>query len=124
MREHVFPSWDCHENINGGVLSIKILKDYLPSFLQKLIFNLLGEILLKPEHKNLTQCINGISTSPKKHFCIVKIWISNNTLNNKSFFNIPENYHGDIIYKSNRDNITNENIRLTNIFNHKIDIET
>lgn len=69
---------------------------------------MLGEKLLLDKYKNLTQCINGISTSPKKHFYIVKIWVSDNTLNNKFFFNIPNKYHGDIIYKSNRDNITNE----------------
>lgn len=120
MREHVFPCWDCPENINGGILSIKVLKDDLTDFLKILVYQLIGEILLKNEYKEFTHCINGISTSPKKHFCIVKIWVSDSKLYDKKFFDIPLQYHGDILYKSNRDNITNENIRLMNILNNKI----
>lgn len=112
MREHVFPSWDSPENINGGTLNIKVLKESLADFFQELTFNLLGETLLGEKFRNKIYLINGISTSPKKHFCIVKIWISNNDLSDKKYFDISHMYHGDIIYKSNRENITNENTRI------------
>jgi len=105
MREHVFPCWDDEFNIHGGCLSIKVLKEKLPTYWETLSRRLLGETLLRPEHKDKWDIVNGISTSPKRFFCIVKIWLKSNELNDKSFFNLPNNYHGDIIYKENMDNI-------------------
>lgn len=113
MREHVFPSWDDPENIKGGCLSIKVLKDDLSKFWQDLCIKLLGECLLVEDKReeNWTK-INGISTSPKKHFCIIKIWISDDELSKKEFFNLMSDYHGDIIYKRNMDNINNDSNKV------------
>ena len=110
MREYVFPMWDDKENINGGCLSIKVLKDNIESYWQDLSIKILGETLLKENARDKWDIINGISTSPKKHFCIIKIWLKDETLNHKDFFNLLPSY-GDIIYKSNRENITNDNIK-------------
>ena len=48
--------------------------------------------------------INGISISPKKNFCIIKIWLKNkdifNNENVKEYFNIPDEYTGDLIFKN------------------------
>lgn len=105
MREYVFPMWDAQENIDGGCLSIKVLKDNMADFWRDLTIKVLGENLIKPEYIKHWNLLNGISTSPKKHFCIIKIWLKDNTLNSKDFFNLKETYYGDILYKSNRDNI-------------------
>lgn len=105
MREYVFPCWDDINNINGGCLSIKILKDQLAEFWEDLCIKLLGETLLKENKRHLWNIINGISSSPKKHFCIIKIWLKNDSLANKDFFNVLPKYYGDILYKSNRENI-------------------
>ena len=105
MREYVFPCWDDANNINGGCLSIKILKEHVPDFWQELIIRMLGETLLKEEYKQHWNLINGASVSPKKHFCIIKIWLKDGLLSEKDFFNIPKNYYGDILYKSNLENI-------------------
>ena len=106
MRESIFPTWDSPENINGGCLSIKVLKENIIDFWQDLCVKLLCEKLLSKEK---TQFVNGISTSPKKHFCIIKIWLSEFV--DKSCFDILPKYYGDIIYKLNMDNIANDNIR-------------
>jgi hypothetical protein len=108
MREYVFPMWDSEENINGGCLSIKILKENMQIFWEDLIMKLLGETLLFPEHRDKWNCINGISTSPKKHFCIIKIWLKDDILNTKEYFDILQNYYGDILFKLNRENISND----------------
>lgn len=105
MREYVFPMWDAEENIEGGCLSIKVLKENMADFWRDLTIKVLGENLIKPEYIKHWNLLNGISTSPKKHFCIIKIWLKDNTLNNKDFFNLKETYYGDILYKSNRENI-------------------
>lgn len=109
MRDGVFPCWDDPSNINGGCLSIKILKDDVYPFWEDLCIKILGETLLKNEFRDKWNVINGISTSPKKHFCIVKIWLRDNSLADKNKFDIFQSYYGDIIYKSNIDNIHNDN---------------
>jgi hypothetical protein len=105
MREYVFPCWDDANNIDGGCLSIKILKEQLPAFWDDLCIKLLGETLLKENMRHHWNLVNGISTSPKKHFCIIKIWLRDEVLASKEHFNLLSNYHGDIFYKSNRENI-------------------
>lgn len=101
MRDHIFPKWNDPENKNGGFLSIKILKDKVPSFFEKIIVDLINETLLKPEFFHLSGNINGVSISPKKHFCIIKVWVKNFELNDSNFFNIAKDYHGSILFKTN-----------------------
>lgn len=103
MREHIFPKWNDNENKNGGFLSIKILKNKMRDFCNELFINLINENLLITDNNdvNTWTIINGISVSPKKHFCIVKIWLKTNEYTNPKFFNIPKEYHGEIIYKDN-----------------------
>lgn len=106
MREHVFPCWDDQTNIEGGCLSIKVLKQDLKQFWEHFAIRALGECLFK-DHE-LSVNINGISTSPKKHFCIIKIWLKTNDHNTRDYFDFPETYQGEILYKSNKDNISNQ----------------
>lgn len=115
MREYVFPCWDDPNNINGGCLSIKILKENLADFWEDLCMKLLGETLLLQKYNHHWNLLNGISTSPKKHFCIIKIWIKDETLAHKKYFDIPEKYYGDILYKSNLDNIHTDSAAVKHI---------
>lgn len=108
MREHIFPCWDDPYNINGGCLSIKVLKENMKVFWEDICVKLLGETILVDDAKEHWSKICGVSTSPKKHFCIIKIWLSDDTLADKSFFNLLPIYYGDLIYKSNRENIIND----------------
>ena len=111
MRDGIFPSWDASPNINGGCLSIKVLKDNLPEFWEDLMIRVLGETVVKDANRQDSwSCVNGLSTSPKKHFCIIKIWLKDKTLNNKNFFNLLPKYHGDVMFKSNMEYITAENL--------------
>ena len=112
MREHVFPYWDDPANLKGGCFSIKVLKDDMAVYWEDLCIKLLGETLIRDADK--WDLINGISTSPKKHFCIVKIWVRNLDLADqdaKQCFDILPNHHGDILFKSNIDNISNDAVK-------------
>lgn len=101
MREYIFPKWNDIENKNGGFLSIKLLKEKVPSFFENICMNLINETLLKPEYYQHADKINGISISPKKHFCIIKVWLKCCDLNDNNYFNIPKDYHGSILFKTN-----------------------
>lgn len=109
MREHVFPCWDDEYNINGGCISIKVLKESVVEFWESLCIRVLGENLLDDSHEAEWDKINGISTSPKRYFCIIKIWLKDNTLNDKKFFKLLNKYYGDVIYRDNMDNIQRNN---------------
>ena len=114
MRDGIFPAWDASQNINGGCLSIKVLKEHMADFWEDLCVKMLGETVVKEPYRNASwSLINGISTSPKKNFCIVKIWVKDKSLSSKDFLSILPKYHGDIIFKSNLEMITNENIART-----------
>jgi hypothetical protein len=102
MRDHIFPKWNDQENKNGGFLSIKILKEKANSFTENILMNLVNESLLKKEHQDeYWDHVNGVSISPKKNFCILKVWLKNCDVQDYNYFDIEEEYHGDIIFKTN-----------------------
>ena len=47
MREHIFPCWDDPNNINGGCLSIKVLKENMKVFWEDICIKMMGESLAK-----------------------------------------------------------------------------
>lgn len=101
MREHIFPTWDDPLNKDGSFLSFKVVKDKIQEFSELILIRLLGETLLIDQQQKKWDIINGISFSPKKNFCIVKIWFRNKELKDKRFFNLPTSYQGDVIFKDN-----------------------
>ena len=73
MRKGIQPIWEDEKNINGGCFSYKINNRNIANSWKNLSYALLGETLTT---KNLSEYINGITISPKKNFCIIKIWLS------------------------------------------------
>ena len=78
MRKGIKPTWEDEKNRNGGCFSYKINNRNVTYSWKNLSYVLLGETLTTQE---LSKYINGITISPKKNFCIVKVWLStcNNT---------------------------------------------
>lgn len=105
MKTECFPSWDDESNRNGGVLCIKVLKSNLHEYWEKLAVAMLGETLLKDEYRADFDEVNGISLSPKRTFAICKIWLRSDKYNDAKYFNIPEGQYGEVLYKSNVENI-------------------
>lgn len=112
MRDYVFPCWDDPSNLEGGCLSIKVLKDNVSEFWDDICMKMLGETLLKEEHRDKWNLVNGVSISPKKHFCIVKLWVKDSMFDCKSYFDILTTYYGDILFKLNKDNIQNDSSKV------------
>ena len=74
MRREILPMWEDENNIAGGSVSYKINNKNVYHIWKKLSYALIGEVLgATPE---IQQKINGLSISPKKNFCIIKIWFS------------------------------------------------
>ena len=75
MRDGIKPMWEDPKNKKGGCFSYKINNKNVSSVWKNLSYSLVGESLT--EDVNVRPCINGITISPKKNFCIVKIWLAN-----------------------------------------------
>ena len=103
FREYVFPLWDDPLNMDGGALSMKVLKTDAYTCWEDLTVRLVSENLLKEKNLELSETINGLSLSPKKTFCIIKIWLKDNQLANPEKFNVLDKYHGKIMYKKHTD---------------------
>jgi len=78
MKEGITPVWEDEQNRNGGCFSYKINnKILLLKILERFIIFINGRKHLNRKNDYFNNNINGITISPKKNFCIIKIWISN-----------------------------------------------
>lgn len=73
MRNGITPLWEDKRNRNGGSFSYKVANKNVPYVWRELFSLLCGETLCKIQ--KLNKNINGITISPKKNFCIIKIWL-------------------------------------------------
>jgi len=74
MRNGIAPMWEDPKNKHGGCFSYKITNKYVYQIWSELTYCLIGNTISAsvPFMNN----ISGITISPKKHFCIIKIWTS------------------------------------------------
>lgn len=75
MKNDVKPIWEDKNNRDGGCFSYKISNSNVAQIWKKISYQLIGNNLLRSD-SNKKNNINGITISPKKNFCIVKIWLS------------------------------------------------
>ena len=73
MRDGIAPTWEDARNRKGGCFSYKISNKDVPQAWKELTYVLVGESM--SDNKNFIPLINGITISPKKNFCIIKIWL-------------------------------------------------
>tara|TARA_B000000557_G_scaffold264605_1_gene270566 strand:+ start:64 stop:597 length:534 start_codon:yes stop_codon:yes gene_type:complete len=101
MRDGIQPIWEDPKNRNGGCFSYKIVNKNVVEVWKYLLYAIIGENISK-EDAFLTS-VNGITISPKKNFCIIKIWMNN--CNHQNAQNISEirglSPHGCLFKKHN-----------------------
>ena len=72
MKDNINPIWEDPKNKNGGCFSFKVNNKDVPSIRKVLFFTIIGNAVA-----NVVKFLNnicGITISPKKTFCIIKIW--------------------------------------------------
>ena len=74
FRHDVNPFWEDPKNKNGGYLSFRFDNTVVHHVWKSFVYALCGETLFK--NAEINDFVNGISISPKKYFCIIKIWLS------------------------------------------------
>jgi hypothetical protein len=80
MREGIKPIWEDPKNSSGGCFSYKIANKNVCKVWKELTYVIVGGTVSK--QTSFADCVTGITISPKKNFCIVKIWMSNCTHKN------------------------------------------
>ena len=93
MKENMFPKWDNSDNVKVNFISIKILKTNTLAFIEPMLAYMLTEHLY-PHDPSIIQ---GLSISPKKNFCICKIWVHGDI--DTTMLNLPEGYYGELLHK-------------------------
>ena len=75
MKEGINPIWEDPKNRTGGCFAYKVAETNVPTVWKELSYIVTGEStsIRVPEFNRF---VNGITISPKKHFCIIKIWTS------------------------------------------------
>ena len=75
MKSGITPMWEDKQNRDGGCFSFKVINKMVYDVWKHLFYSLCGETLCVNKEHN--QYINGITISPKKSFCIIKVWLKN-----------------------------------------------
>ena len=75
MRDGVTPMWEDPKNRNGGCFSYKVSNKNVFEVWRDLTYVLIGESI--SANSTFVNSVTGITISPKKNFCIVKIWMTN-----------------------------------------------
>ena len=75
MRSGITPMWEDPKNRTGGCFSFKVLNKQVHEVWKALFYAMCGETLCV--NRQYSKFINGITVSPKRSFCIVKIWLAN-----------------------------------------------
>lgn len=98
MKSGITPMWEDEKNRNGGCFSFKVLNKQVNSIWKQLFCALCGETLCVDKKHN--EFINGITISPKKHFCIIKVWLSTLELQDPDcLITIPDLHKQGCIFK-------------------------
>ena len=74
MRKGINPTWEDEKNCRGGCFSFKVINKNVYTVWNDCIKSLTGGSV--SNNYKFYNSITGITISPKKSFCILKIWLS------------------------------------------------
>ena len=75
MKDGITPMWEDPKNRNGGCFSYKVSNKNVYEVWRDLTYALIGDII--SSNSTFVNSVTGITISPKKNFCIIKIWMTN-----------------------------------------------
>ena len=75
MKDGIIPMWEDPKNRNGGCFSYKVSNKNVCEVWRDLSYLLVGNTI--SSNMQFVNGVTGVTISPKKNFCIIKIWLSN-----------------------------------------------
>jgi hypothetical protein len=97
MREHIQPRWEDPLNKQGGCISFKVNKPEAGEYWFQLACKAIGEVLVKREVFCDKLC--GVSISPKRNYCILRLWVSHPDASNPDGYNLESPHYSKVFYK-------------------------
>jgi hypothetical protein len=73
MRDGIIPLWEDPANKNGGCFSFKIGNKHIADIWRIVSQVIMGETI--SNDKKFLESVNGMTISPKRAFCILKLWM-------------------------------------------------
>jgi hypothetical protein len=89
MKEGISPVWEDPKNREGGCFSYKVSNKNVHDVWRDLTYLLVGETI--SNNNAFVNNVTGITISPKKNFCIIKIWMTNCTFQNPAVVTLDIN---------------------------------
>ena len=94
MRDGIKPTWEDPKNRDGGCFSYKVSNKHVYNVWKELSYVLVGNTI--SANDDFVANVSGITISPKKNFCIIKIWMAscefqNPTIITNEIVNISSN---------------------------------
>jgi hypothetical protein len=80
MKEGIKPMWEDDKNRDGGCFSYKIASNTAYDVWKDVGYHVVGNCI--SNNMSFVSSINGFTISPKKNFCIFKIWMKDSTHQN------------------------------------------
>lgn len=75
MKKGISPTWEDPKNRDGGCFSYKVLNKNVAKAWSELTYRIVGNSIASTD--SFINSVTGITISPKKNFCIIKIWLTN-----------------------------------------------
>ena len=75
MKQGISPMWEDPKNRNGGCFSYKVVNKNVVKAWTDLTYRIVGGSI--SSGNAFVKSVTGITISPKKNFCIIKIWMTN-----------------------------------------------
>ncbi len=89
MKSGIAPLQEDARNKNGGYFSYKVYNKTVVNVWKDFVYLFCGGTLMKNNED--MACVNGITISPKKNFCILKIWLETLKIQNPDAVSSIEN---------------------------------
>ena len=86
MKESIKPTWEDPANRDGGCFSYKINNKNVSETWKTMFYNVIGRSI--SNNKAFSKSVNGITISPKKNFCIIKVWLNSCQYQNPDFIKV------------------------------------
>lgn len=86
MKENIKPTWEDPKNRAGGCFSYKIANKQVGDTWKTMFYHVIGNSI--SNNKQFIKSVNGITISPKKNFCIIKVWLNNANYQNPDFIRV------------------------------------
>lgn len=89
MREHIKPTWEDEHNASGGCFSYKANKPEVSRAWFELLSLACGETLVVADKRaDNWEKVCGVSISPKRTYCILRIWVADAAWGNPDYYTI------------------------------------